>query len=64
MAVEEVGYEATSESGVVEPGEVSSVGQGVEFAVRHEGGDLPPGLDAAERIMRTPKVENRLGYRD
>ena len=64
MAVEEVGYDPASEFGVVEPGEVPSVGQGVEFAVRHEGGDLPPGLDAAERIMRAPKVENWLSYRD
>jgi hypothetical protein len=51
-AVEEVGHEPARIFGVVEPEEVTPIGQNVEFAVRHEGGYLPSSLDAAERVTR------------
>jgi len=38
--------------------------QAVEFAVRHEGGDLLSGLNAAEGVMRAPQEENGLADRD
>ncbi len=60
-AVEEVGYEPARIFGIVEPREVPPVGQSVEFAFRHEGGNLTSGLDAAERVMRASQLENGLG---